>query len=821
MNFIDSYLSPVVALDKSYHLWWALLSVIVASITSYVAFGIVEQVRVSTTKMNQWRWLAFGSVSMGVGLWSMHFIALLSLQLALPVDFKISISAYSFFPALLASMVILWLATHETLSRSKLLLGGFLLTSFIHLLHYFGLLMMELNADVVHLKPLFFLSIMTSVALSVVALKIKVDASNQDQYCFIESTQLLSALMMGGALSCMYYVTTQTVIFIPFDDVKRVIVGSYKPIILGIVVAVAWVVLGSALIIPYLFRFRQRVQKNEQELKVADIAFQTHEAIMVMDKTFKITKVNRSFIQNTGYDEDEVIGKTATFLNKKYDENWFQNTVKPIIKTEGIWSGSVENQRKKGGIYSEWQTISAVTDKEGEVTHYVCFFADIKETKITDNEIGKLAFYDPLTELPNRRLLDERLNHELKIARRYLRAGVLLYLDLDRFRDINTSLGHAAGDQVLIETGKRLQSLLRDTDTAVRLGGDEFVVLSSAQDGIDANLTEHSKAIAEKIIQVILQPYLIEGRELFLSASIGVTLYTGIDETVDSLLKRADAAMYQAKAAGRNTYRFYQQSMQDVVDVKLNIERNLGMAISQDELTLCYQPQHVDKKTMVGVEALLRWDSSNLGQIPPAKFIPIAEETGLILTIGQWVIEKVCEQMIDWDQQGIHIPHVSINISAKQFHQADFAANLDYIVSGYNIKPERIMLEVTESIFLGKFEDVNDKMHVLKKKGFKFSIDDFGSGNSSLTYLKRLPFDQLKVDQSVVREFINQPTDVAIVKAIVSMAKGLNMDLIAEGVETKEHFDFLLGFGCDSYQGDYFSRPLSVKQLDEHMGSLT
>jgi EAL domain-containing protein (putative c-di-GMP-specific phosphodiesterase class I) len=277
--------------------------------------------------------------------------------------------------------------------------------------------------------------------------------------------------------------------------------------------------------------------------------------------------------------------------------------------------------------------------------------------------------------------------------------------------------------------------------------------------------------------------------------------------------------MYQAKAAGRNTYRFYQQSMQDIVDTKLNIERNLGMAISQGELSLHYQPQHADAKTVVAVEALLRWDSYNLGHIPPAKFIPVAEESGLILTIGQWVIEKACEQIISWDQQKIKVPLVAINISAKQFHQANFASNLIYIVLGYNINPNRIMLEVTENIFLGKFEDIKDKMHVLKKEGFKFSIDDFGSGQSSLTYLKGLPFDQLKVDQSFIRGFLNQPTDVAIVKAIASVAKSLKLDLIAEGVETEEHLAFLSDFGCDGYQGNYFSQPLAIEQLDRYIRS--
>jgi predicted signal transduction protein with EAL and GGDEF domain len=372
------------------------------------------------------------------------------------------------------------------------------------------------------------------------------------------------------------------------------------------------------------------------------------------------------------------------------------------------------------------------------------------------------------------------------------------------------------GDELLIETARRLQSILRDTDTAVRIGGDEFIILGSAQDGIYSDLTEQSHVIAEKINNVILEPYLIGDHEFYISASIGITLYTGIDETVDLLLKRADTAMYQAKDAGRNTYRFYQQSMQEASDAKLDIERNLRAAILNDEFRIFYQPQHSDEDTIIAVEALMRWNNSNLGEISPTEFIPIAEETGLILKIGQWVIETVCEQIISWDSENISIQHIAINISAKQFHQSDFVSNLVHTLTDYEIQPKRIILEITEGVFLGNIEDVIDKMNALKQKGFRFSIDDFGTGYSSLTYLKRLPFDQLKIDQSFIIEFVNRPEDVAIVKAICTMAKGLGLELIAEGVETEEHLAFLSGFGCHGFQGNYFSKPLTTGQLREY-----
>lgn len=425
--------------------------------------------------------------------------------------------------------------------------------------------------------------------------------------------------------------------------------------------------------------------------------------------------------------------------------------------------------------------------------------------------------YDPLTNLPNRRLLNERLVHELNLARRYNRAGVILFLDLDHFKKINDSLGRLVGDQILIETAQRLQTLLRETDTAVRLEEDEFVILSSAQDGITYDLTEQSHAIAEKIINVILEPYYIDIHELHLTASIGITLYTGHDESVELLLKKADAAMYKAKEGGRNTYRFYQKSIQEAEDDKLDIESNLKTAISKHELSIHYQPQYSDNKTLFGVEALLRWNNPILGQLPPLQFIPIAEESGLILEIEQWLLEGVCKQINEWDMQNLSIPRVAINISPEQFHQAGFVINLAQTVLEYEVNPDRLILEIKEDVFLNNIEDVIDKMHVLKKKGFKFSLDDFGSGYSSLTFLKRLSFDQLKLEQMLIKGFINQPTDVAFVKAIITMVKGLGIDLIAEGVETEEHLAFLSSFGCKTYQGYCFSKPLPIEHLSKHL----
>ena len=820
VNFIDPELLPLTILDKSYNPYLVVLSIVIAIISSFTAFGSLERIQASQGRLQQMLWLIFGAVSMGIGIWAMHFIGSLALILPIPVSYNLNITLLSVIPAIMASTVVLWLMNQTEFNLKCLLFCGVLLGAGIATMHYTGMAAMELNASMVYLKSIFILSIVVAVILATIALKIKFEATHQIKYQFINKKQSLSALVMGGAVSGMHYTAMQAVIFIPVEKLSPFVKGVDASFLSGIVALVVLLLLMVALLIPHILRFRQIVsilQKNEADLTIAAIAFQTHEAILVTDADRKIIRVNKAFTRIMGYTESEILGKTPKVLSSGRQDEFFYKNFWNTINNEGKWRGEIWNRRKNGEIFPEWQTVTAVKDEQDRITNYIAFFSDITEFKLAEKEIEKLAFYDPLTELPNRRLLHERLEHELNVARRYKRAGLLFFLDLDHFKNINDSLGHSIGDQLLIQTAKRLQSLLRETDTAVRIGGDEFIILVSAQDGIHADLLEQSSIIAEKIIKAINSPYLIGEHELFISTSIGIALYTGIDETAETLLKRADTAMYQAKDAGRNTFRFYQQRMQEAADSRLLVEKNLRAALSRNEIFLHYQPQLSDDNKLLGAEALIRWQHPELGMISPVEFIPIAEETGLIIPLGQWVIETVCEQIKSWDKQELHIPHIAINISAKQFHQADFVSMLVHTIFEHHIKPSRVMLEITEGVFLGNLEEAIDKMNALKQSGFTFSIDDFGTGYSSLTYLKRLPFDQLKIDQSFVQGLINHPTDAAIVKAIVAMAKSMNLDLIAEGVETAQHLSYLSDFGCHAYQGYYFSKPLTVEQLSEYI----
>jgi len=823
--FIDSSLLPLDTLDKSYNPYLVTLSVVIAIISSFTAFGTTERIHASSSHRHKKLWILFGATSMGTGIWAMHFIGSLALQLPISVSYNLSITVISILPAILASSVVLWLMSqnHSTFTHTHLLICGLFMGSGIGLMHYTGMAAIELNAHMLYLDSIFIVSIIVAVLLATIALKIQHQATQQGKYQFINRKQSLSSLVMGMAVSGMHYTAMYAVIFIPVkNNAEHLLTGVNSTVLSTIISVIVLLILTVALLVPHMQRFRQMVQtlqKNEQDLKIAAIAFQSDEAILVTDANTIIIRVNKAFTRILGYTEEEAIGKTPKILQSGKQDPSFYRRFWEQINSKGSWSGEIWNRHKNGVIFPEWQTVSAVKNEQGDVTHYISFFSDITDFKLAEQKIEKLAFYDALTNLPNRRLLHDRLAHELSNAARYKRTGILFFLDLDQFKHINDSLGHSSGDLILVETAQRLQSLLRSSDTAVRLGGDEFIILISAQDLPATDLLEQSNTIAEKIIAEIKRPYAINEHELFITTSIGITLYTGIDETVEILLKRADTAMYRAKDAGRNTFRFYQKSMQEAADARLHIEKNLRTAIANKEFTVHYQPQLSESNEIVGAEALIRWQNTELGTVSPVDFIPIAEETSLIIPIGQWVIESVCGQIKAWEKQGIKIPHIAINISAKQFRQTNFTKMLINTLFEQNIEPKKVMLEITEGVFLGNLDEAIDKMNSLKQSGFSFSIDDFGTGYSSLTYLKRLPFDQLKIDQSFVRGLVSNTADAAIVKAIIVMAKSMDLNLIAEGVETYQDLSYLSSFGCHHYQGYYFSRPLTSEQFTEYLNN--
>ncbi|MGE5386035.1 MAG: EAL domain-containing protein [Betaproteobacteria bacterium] len=560
---------------------------------------------------------------------------------------------------------------------------------------------------------------------------------------------------------------------------------------------------------------RKRV---EEQLRVAAVAFQSRDGMVVTDSHGVILQVNRSFSEVTGYSAEEAIGQTPALLRSGRHDAGFYRTMWEAIRREGFWQGKIWNRRKDGGVYPEWLSISAIRDANGQITHYFGEFADISEPREAERKILELAFYDPLTGLPNRRLLLDRLHQAVNGSIRNNCFGALLLLDLDHFKTLNDTRGHDTGDHLLIEVAQRLREVLRDTDTAARLGGDEFVVLLENMGGDQVSAANTAEAIADKIRTSLRLPFLLEGLASHIGASIGITLFHTATESVENLLKQADLALYQAKDAGRDTIRFYNPEMQAAVDARAALEAGLRRALAEQELILFYQPQVDAEGRLIGAEALLRWQIPNERMVPPGEFIPVAEASGLIVPIGSWVLATACRQIALWSKSAAtRNLRVAVNISAEQFRQPDFVAQVSTALSASGADPTRLKLELTESSLIENMESVIFTMQTLRAKGIGFSMDDFGTGYSSLANLKRLPLEQLKIDQSFVRDIPADPDDCAIAHAIIALGQSLHLHVIAEGVETQAQRDFLASHGCRAYQGYLFGRPGPAEEIAAFM----
>jgi len=544
----------------------------------------------------------------------------------------------------------------------------------------------------------------------------------------------------------------------------------------------------------------------------------TQEGVITTDKYVVIQTCNAGFTKITGYTEEEVIGKTPGIISSgRHDKNFYYAMWEKINKY-GFWQGEIWNRRKNGEVYPELLTITEIRDDEtNEICNYAAIFSDISQLKSDEEEIKRLAFYDPLTELPNRRLLNDRLAQELAITGRSGKNGALLFIDLDHFKNINETLGHSAGDRVLVEVAYRLKLRVRDCDTVARISSDEFVViLTELNEQIELACNE-ARYIAEKLQQTICQVYSVMNHKLYISSSIGIAMFSeNSDIPPDDLLKQAGTAMYRAKESGRNMLQFFQDSMQEAAMERMLIEKELRQALDENQLSLYYQPQVDYHGTLMGAEALIRWNHPKKGFIPPDKFIPIAEECGLIQAVGAWVLEQSFIHLRQWDRLQVHLPHLAINISPRQFYHDDFMGILGRLVKQYQISPSRIMLEFTEGLLMNDVDVAIDKIKQLKKLGYTFSIDDFGTGYSSLSYLKHLPVDQLKIDKSFVEDITKNEDDAVFVGTIIAIARHMNLGVVAEGVESKMELEFLKQNGCLCYQGYYFSKPLPEGQFFEH-----
>ncbi len=557
---------------------------------------------------------------------------------------------------------------------------------------------------------------------------------------------------------------------------------------------------------------------TETYLRVAAVAFTSHEGMAVTDANEEVLRVNPSFTEITGYTTADAVGKKLDFLySGRHELAYYENILTSVAQT-GSWRGEVWSRRKSGEIFPTQCSVTAVFDDDGQITHYVHSLTDITQRKATEEEINKLAFYDPLTGLPNRRLLIDRLRQAMALSSRNGQMGALLFMDLDNFKTLNDTLGHDMGDLLLQQVAKRLGECVREGDTVSRLGGDEFVVmLEELGENQEAGIAL-AESIGEKVLASFFLPFRLSGLDYQITPSIGATHFRGHQDSTDELLKQADLAMYQAKAAGRNTLRMFDPTMQSVVTARVALEGDIRQGIAKGELLLYYQPQIARDGRTLGAEVLLRWPHPVRGMVPPNHFIPLSEETGQILSLGNWVLETACHQLTAWaSREEMADLTLAVNVSARQFRQQDFVPYVLDLLSYTGANPRRLKLERTESMLVHDVEETIAKMSALRKHGISFSLDDFGTGYSSLSYLKRLPLDQLKIDQSFVRDLMSNPNDAAIANTVIALGHSLGLAVIAEGVETEAQRHFLAAQGCDAYQGYLLGRPMPLADFEHRM----
>ena len=572
----------------------------------------------------------------------------------------------------------------------------------------------------------------------------------------------------------------------------------------------------------YVHRLDEALRERDEALirsrKDLSLARKVIEAsldgIMIVDAGSRIEFVNPAFTHMTGYEPEEIIGKNPRILNSgRHDEAFYRHMYETLGKQD-YWQGEIWNRRKNGEIFPEWLTINVIRDEDGSISQYAAIFSDITERKKTEERIKNLAYFDVLTGLPNRRLLTDRLQVAIANAHRHDHQLAIMFLDLDLFKRINDSLGHGVGDQVLIETAGRISHCIREGDTVARLGGDEFTILLPEIDHL-----EDAAKLAERLITQVKQPFLIDDHELYVTTSIGIAVYPDDGDSVESLIKNADTAMYRAKDLGRNSFQLYTPAMNARSFERLAMEASLRHAVTRGEFRLAYQVKvDLDSGRMSGVEALVRWHHPEMGLVSPADFIPLAEDMGVISDIGEWVLREACRQCKHWHDLGLPPVRVAVNVSALQFRETKVPDVVARALRDTGLDPQFLELELTETVLMQRVDEVVEVLKELRAMGIRISIDDFGTGYSSLSYLKRMPIDALKVDRSFVNDIFDEDDTVTedgaeIVSTIINLAHNLRLKAIAEGVETAAQAAFLRSKGCDEVQGFLISRPVSGEDL--------
>ena len=805
----------------TYDVWLVSLSIFVAVIASYVALDLASRVVASQGSKAARYWLVGGAISMGTGIWSMHFIGMLAFRLPIPMSYDIPITLISLLIAALVSGFALNTVSHGALSVRRLLVAGLLMGIGIASMHYTGMAAMELDPPIRYAPLLFSASVLIAIAASVIALWIALQLRSETILSAFWK-KLGSALVMGAAIAGMHYTgmtaanfAPDTVCSVSPQDINNVwlasAIGGFSFMFLATTLLIS---VFDARLADHSAKLAEKLRRLNADLEKArrflgSVVDNIPNMIFVKDaKDLKYIHLNKAGEQLMGFSEQELLGKSDgdVFSGAQADSLMAKDR-----ETLGIGHRVFimeERVKTKDGSEKILQTKKLpILDENGIPQYLLGISEDITERKKTEQQLVLLAQYDTLTGLPNRTLFRDRLSLAMARAKRNEQLVALMFLDLDRFKEINDTLGHTIGDEVLQGVAALLRRTLRDTDTVARLGGDEFTVILESLSQVD-----EIKIVTEKIQRAFTNPLLIQGREIFVTASVGITIYPFSGTEIDDLLQAADIAMYRAKEEGGNAYEFYSPEIKAQTVERLEMEASLRRAVEKQEFTLHYQPQvSVKSGRISGAEALIRWNSKELGPIPPVQFIPLAEKTGLILPIGEWILRTACAQCKAWQDQGLPELLMSVNLSPRQFRQKNLLEMITGVLEDTGLDPRLLELEITEGTIMYHAETAVALLRLLHLLGVQLSVDDFGTGYSSLAYLKRFPVQRLKIDQSFVRDLTTNADDASIVAAVVAMAKSLKLGVVAEGVETREQLAFLAGLHCDDYQGYYFSRPVPAE----------
>ncbi|MGO4695107.1 EAL domain-containing protein [Paenibacillus sp. 2TAB26] len=788
-----------------------IFSYIIAVMASYTALDLAG--RVSTSKgSTKLSWLMFGAASMGMGIWSMHFVGMLALKLPFPIKYDLVIVLISVIAAIGAAFTALYVVGRSELSRSQLLAGGLLLATGITIMHYVGMsaMLIHITYNPIIVMLSIFIAFVASITALWLSFYFRKDRQKGQWWKKLGSGAIMGAAIVGmhytGMIAANFHTSNKTALF------------------LGVILDQTWLAyiialgifftLGLSLFGIYISkRFAHKDSEIEQNEKWYKSLYEnSQDGIVSVDLQYRVTSHNTNALKITGFSSKQVMHQSISSLSGIIVHE-DQERVKQMFQRS--FKGETLNHEtaiiRADGMRIELNVANVPVVVDGEVVGSYIIFKDITAEKRAQLKVNHLAFHDELTGLPNRRKFNQAIAETIELSSTSDSHFAVMVLDIDRFKIINDSLGHMVGDQFLQEVSGRIQQAIAGQDVMLaRMGGDEFTLLCRNYETQDT-----IKRLAEQIISCIQAPYRLKDSDFYVSASIGIALFPSHGLDAVQLLKNADTAMYEVKKKGKNDYQFFTGELDRVLQEKIELEGDLRKAIERGELLLHYQPQiRTEDRAMIGMEALVRWQHPTRGLLSPGVFIPLAEETGLIYEMGTWVLREACKQMRMWHVQGGPLIPISVNLSSQQFHQPKLADYIMAILQETGLEPKYLELEITESMMMDAALS-SSILNQLNEYGIRISLDDFGTGYSSLSYLKMFPIQKVKIDRSFIRDITNNSDDRAIVSTIIAMAMHLNMEVIAEGIETKDQLDILTDNSCRKIQGYYFSKPLSASAVEE------